>query len=233
MNQSRQKEKIDISIGIIVVILAGLLIYFIGFRGGNNFFAQESQKITEIDSIHHDSKIFHIVKDSILNLPINSTEKTEIQEIVDPLIMIDSFQTNLETKTIQLKENQARILYFELEDSISNPNKLDSNILIETVPVDSNDSIFETKSREINNSDDFTNDSKGECIILIGSFSSKKNMQNLRKELQENGYSIFESYTNGLYKIGVYEDCSKRILINSLQIIRRKYAKDAHVFESK
>ena len=69
-----------------------------------------------------------------------------------------------------------------------------------------------------------------DCIIIIGSYKSAKNVAKLIGRLDRHGYPVFKAKRKGLTRVGIFEDCNT--VNETLKNIRRKYSKDAFIMKA-
>jgi cell division septation protein DedD len=63
---------------------------------------------------------------------------------------------------------------------------------------------------------------KKECVIIVGAFSSKDNIQNMQSRLSEQGYTVYLSDVQSLTRVGVYAPCPSREILQELRTIRQE-----------
>lgn len=86
----------------------------------------------------------------------------------------------------------------------------------------------EVKQEVVFGSEDVTLPSSGKCIIILGSYSSKINVDNMSKRIASQGHILYtEALDNGLTRVGVEFDCVNVILENYIKKIRATYGNDA------
>ncbi len=243
MNPIDQKEKIDISIAVIVVLAAGILMYFIMGASSEDFFGQQNSLHhveNTLNPINIAASSYYYVPDSnfspLVN-PVSTNEQalTNSNAGYHPSKQYIFIEKKGKTDTVMATNIQeAKIRYFNLADStimldtISNSVE-ENDFMVDSLPLGSEttDIPKELESSSGNQA------SMQECIILIGSFSKSKNAIKLKKALEEASYSIFFIEENNLTKVGIYIDCNDPNFKQTLQKIRQKYASDAHIFRSK
>jgi len=70
-----------------------------------------------------------------------------------------------------------------------------------------------------------------DCKILVGAFGDSKNLNLIIERLKEEGYDTFTTPFRGLTRVGIYNDCDRSSLENTLSLIRKEYADDAMILK--
>lgn len=80
---------------------------------------------------------------------------------------------------------------------------------------------MEPESREIPREDSLPDEAhNGECVIITGAFGSRANINLMKSQLEEMGYTLFEEPIGELMRVGVKVSCSENDLEYHLQLLR-------------
>jgi hypothetical protein len=229
-----KKEKTDIAIGIIVVLIALAFILFYTFKGDTSFLVKDTIEQSDLTEIEIDDKIYEKVEEElIIEKENNAVIVAENQKIDSSRIQtIDSIEVKVDEVKSDLnnvKEVIPSQKNFDFSDETENNGdeiiNEESQIKEQVKPVTPIEKEVQEKVRTPSSSDD--------CIIVIGSFAENKNSRKLKENLVSDGYRIFETPFRGLNRIGIYTSCNQSNLQSELRKVRSKYASDAVIFKNK
>lgn len=232
---SSLKEKTDITISVIVVLIALAFILFYSLSGDTSFLKSTNKNETISILIIEEKTYSRIEEPEDLEEVIITDKKERVSEIdssafypIDTLVNerdnykkeVDRISDN--TRTIETKNSEnltPKIRTFKVEDEMR--NDLEKNDFNDgSAAVDTQLKVEEIAAKDLEKN----------CVILIGSFTKNKNSNKLKNELKEDGYDIFEVPYKNLVRIGIYSLCDNDILSKELKTIREKYASDAIIF---
>lgn len=135
---------------------------------------------------------------------------------VHPEAAISSVKRTSDTENTQLGNSP-----FELghrSDEIENESRDESDIInSENEEMKNEESLEESMSAQ-----SLDHSSENECVIIVGAFSSKDNIQNMQSRLSEQGYNVYLSDAQSLTRVGVYAPCPSKDILQELRTIRKE-----------
>jgi hypothetical protein len=179
-----KKEKTDIAIGIIVVLIALAFILFYTFKGDTSFLVKDTIEQNDLTEIEIDDKIYEKVEEElIIEKENNAVIVAENQKIDSSRIQtIDSIEVKVDEVKSDLnnvKEVIPSQKNFDFSDETENNGdeiiNEESQIKEQVKPVTPIEKEVQEKVRTPSSSDD--------CIIVIGSFAENKNSRKLKENL--------------------------------------------------
>lgn len=69
------------------------------------------------------------------------------------------------------------------------------------------------------------------CVIITGSFSQNRNINSMKTQLENMGYTLYEEPIGSLTRVGVVIDCSEDNLENHLSLLREKVEERSWVMD--
>ena len=89
---------------------------------------------------------------------------------------------------------------------------------------------MEPESRDIPREDSSPHESRdGECVIITGAFGSRANINLMKSQLEEMGYTLFEEPIGELMRVGVKVSCRENDLEYHLQLLRSQVESNSWV----
>lgn len=245
-NKDNKREFI---IAIIVIIIIGLLTAFLMLNTESGKIINGSDFKSKTISI--DSTKGGIVRDIRANIDIKNSERDILVSESAPMVAwIDSLETQgvkntiiIESKTEDLQvdttiSNTINKQDETIESTIDSTTESNEKINIENNIESSEEVIlsqsdFENKNnlKVENNSHQKLDDSNNDCVIVLGAFSNKRNLDKLKARLLHDIdiEKLYIGKRKGYKAIGVYINCEDEE--NQLEFFRRIYNKKAWILK--
>ncbi len=235
------KEKIDFSIAIATILIAGVFICFYAFQSERNQF-EIAVDNSEVDHLIIEEEKY------VIDKSINETTETysrkrnidrpteEIYTPIDTTVEVSEVEKNISygaVNEIVIEKPEPEIAP-RTETKIIEAEK--SNALLEknafgSTPKETIKKAPKTKEAPPIASTIKSENSQKKCIILIGAFRNNSNKKKLLKQLESDGFKTFQTPFKDLERIGIYEVCDLDKLTNTLLDIRERYAADAIILK--
>jgi cell division septation protein DedD len=229
LNKITKKEKVDIAISIIVLLLCGWLIYFFTFKDADSEFTMinASEELIAFEAVPQLEEI--VIEGDLYKAQPASKSNTREAELIDTL-----FYSKIVTPT----ESAAIVSVARDTTESTTLVSISESTLIEdagqVLTVDStNAAISERIESQIENKTPSTEVQsekvavRTKCVIILGAFRNSKNISSLLTELNSTGYDSFTVPYKGLTRVGVNVSCDDSVNAPILRTLRRAIAKDA------
>jgi len=239
---NNKAERIDLSIALLVILIAGIFILYYSFK------TQEIFNPFGIELDNRDVESIRIEANEYVAEKINFNYKSKTAETATTQKENSHSQISAPKKEPISIDQSNHTLSSEISPVIGDeqsfsPNPTPTDSLQSTAtPAEqkqnSSATILEKKElsilnkKESENSTPDTSISK-ECIILIGAFAKNKNKKRLLDILKKEGFKTFQTPFKNLERIGVYEDCNPDQLTKTVLDFRKRFAPDAVVLKRK
>lgn len=225
-----KKDQLDKGIAIVVVLIAMGFILYQGLythSGEPSVMGQLSSDLTAIN----DRSPVTVAEVTYLPIPVALDDRSVVRPqaiaAITPVAISQSRMTtvpaSVDTTLDSLSAASITVVDSAAVESVavdtSNGSKVDSM----GMPTRDADTI-DVASPMVESGKD--------CIIIIGAFSSKSNVDRLLQNLTEDGHRPFTTPYEGMTRVGVYTSCDNTILYNRLRSISKKYAADAFALKN-
>lgn len=228
LNKITKKEKVDIAISIVVLLLCGWLIYFFTFRGADT-------KSTTINLIEEPiafeavPQLEEIVIEGDLYKAQSHTKSSIKEEEFIDTFSISKIVTP--TETIAMASVSPDTTHSDSAVTISESitEEVDQVLAGDNVDAD----ISEKAETQLENKTSSTSDqsesvaAQTKCVIILGAFRNSKNISSLLTQLNRSGYDSFTVPYKGLTRVGVNVSCDDSVNAPLLRKLREVIAKDA------
>lgn len=242
---AEKKERIDIAIALVVVLLAGIMLwtYGLGHLGAANANADASssslvsnkmgvERLTVDNRAYVPLTAVPVAKPmvakpaSIVSRRVTSVAGSSMAQSVAVVTTVEPMpdqpvaEASLAADTI----SAAAIHTAQLDTTTTLEIPKNAPVLQETTPVVEKAAPVETTAS--------TPVVDKSCAIIVGAYGSSKNALKMKSRLADAGYTVFETPYRTLTRVGVYSPCRIDELSTALKKIRRDFASDATVLEA-
>jgi cell division septation protein DedD len=229
-----KKERIDIGIAIIVILLFAAFGIYQGFADQSAAPSVMSQLSSDITAVNDRTPIT-ISDKTYTPLAMTTDDRTVVKpERIAPITPVVVSQHNsMRTKAA---ESTAIVDSTQLSAIVAADTIVaDTTTGVSTVAIGSDTPIENNiQPQPATKTDLKTGDpaSSEACMIIIGSFSRQPNVNKLLQSLRDDGHRPFTTPHKGMTRVGVYSSCDNTILYTKLRSISSKYAADAFALKN-
>lgn len=224
-----KKERIDIGIAMIVVLLFASFILYQGLSDATASTSIISQLSSDVTAINERTPIV-VAATTYTPITLAAGERTIVEPerigaIAPVVTSYQQAQRHRSTTEATITTDSTTSSIEVVEDHAVNSDSSDSTAAIVSPTIDSS-VVSEGNIVETNTTTSMPALDKG-CMIVIGAFSRATNVEKLIQNLKADGHNPFTTPYKGMTRVGVYSSCDNTILYTKLRTISKKYAADA------